>query len=211
MLHKKLTNFKKIINLANDSWCEAENRKTTSINAKSIGVNQYLDQYKREFIHLSTTSYLGLEYNHKIIEGAINGINTAKILRIPNSRNRCKLDLLAQYEHELSLLFKCNALTALSCSAASAGILPILASGAFTNNHPPIVVYDKFAHYSMSHLKPLCASETEIMTSPHNDMNFLEDICKKHDNVAYIADGAYSMGGLSNISALIELQNKYNL
>jgi 7-keto-8-aminopelargonate synthetase-like enzyme len=85
----KLTNLKKVISLANESWVEAEKRKITSINAKSIGINQYQNQYGIEFTHLCTTSYLGLEYNQKIINGAIHGIGLAKILRIPNSRNSC--------------------------------------------------------------------------------------------------------------------------
>lgn len=208
---KKLTNIKKVISLSNDSWIEAEKRKITSINAVSTGINKYSDQYGRDFVHLCTTSYLGLEFNQKIINGAINGINTAKILRIPTSRNRVKLDLLSQYEEELSSLFKCYALSTLSCSAASAGVLPILASGTFTDNKPPTIVYDKFAHYSMNHIKPSCNAETEVLTSPHNDMNFLEDVCKQHDTVAYIADGAYSMGGLSNVEELKYLQEKYNL
>lgn len=208
---KKLTNIKKVISLANESWEEAKLRKIISINANTLDVNKYIDQFNREFIHFCTTSYLGLEFNPKIIAGAIQGINLAKILRIPNSRNRCKLDLLSQYEESLSQLFSCSALTTLSCSAASAGILPIIASGAFTNNITPIMVYDKFAHYSMNHIKPSCAAETEVITSPHNDINFLEDICKKHDTVAYVADGAYSMGGLSKVSDLLYLQQKYNL
>lgn len=108
---------------------------------------------------------------------------------------------MAQYEESLSDLFNCHALTTLSCSAASAGILPIISSGALTEGIPPIVVYDKFAHYSMNHIKPSCAAETEVITAAHNDMNFLEDICKKHDTVAYVADGAYSMGGLSRVNA----------
>lgn len=211
MATKKLTNIKKVISLANDSWEEAKSRKITSINASNLGTNYYIDQFGREFNHFCTTSYLGLEFNPKIIDGAIKGINVAKMLRIPNSRNRCKLELLSQYEDALSGLFNCNALTTLSCSASSAGILPIISSGAFTNNIPPIIVYDKFAHYSMNHIKPSCAAETEVITAPHNDMNYLEDICKENSTVAYVADGAYSMGGLTKVKDLLYLQQKYNL
>jgi 7-keto-8-aminopelargonate synthetase-like enzyme len=42
-------------------------------------------------------------------------------------------------------------------------------------------------------------------------MNFLEDICKKYPRVAYVCDGAYSVGGVANLPALLALQEKYGL
>lgn len=49
------------------------------------------------------------------------------------------------------------------------------------------------------------------MTCPHNDMNFLEDLCKRNDKVAYIADGAYSMGGVADMESLRYLKDRYGL
>ena len=35
------------------------------------------------------------------------------------------------------------------------------------------MVFDKFAHFSMDYIKPICGDETQVLTAPHNDMNFL--------------------------------------
>jgi len=111
-----------------------------------------------------------------IIQGPICGIKEAKTLRIANSKNRCKLVILDRYELELSKLFDSICLSTLSCSAASSGLLPLLASGVFTNNCPPTMVFDKHSHYSMNHIKAACADEAEVITAAHNDLTFIEDL-----------------------------------
>ena len=72
-------------------------------------------------------------------------------------------------------------------------------------------VFDKFAHFSMAFIKPVVADETLVLTCPHNDMAYLEDICKKYPRVAYVCDGAYSVGGVANLPGLLYLQEKYGL
>lgn len=63
----------------------------------------------------------------------------------------------------------------------------------------------------MNHIKAACADETDVVTCPHNDMNYLEDLCKTNRRIAYIADGVYSMGGGANIEAIKYLKNRYGL
>jgi 7-keto-8-aminopelargonate synthetase-like enzyme len=73
------------------------------------------------------------------------------------------------------------------------------------------MVFDRLAHYSMNHLKAACADETRVVTSPHNDMDFLEKQCQQHGTVAYVADGAYSMGGVADLDSLLYLKDRYGL
>jgi len=200
-----------VISLADADWEEAEASRISSLNVEVEDVNFLRDQFGRSFYHFCTTSYLGLDYHPAILAGAIDAIRETGTLRIPNSKNRCKLGILDDYESELSELFGASCLSTLSCSAASAGILPLLASGVFTGNISPVMVFDKFSHYSMNHLKPSCADETEVFTAPHNDMNYLEDMCKKYKNIAYIADGVYSMGGVADIESIVYLKNRYGM
>ncbi|MDQ0650203.1 7-keto-8-aminopelargonate synthetase-like enzyme [Pseudomonas cedrina] len=207
----KFANHKKIIEIAEHDWQLAKAGRICELNVTVKNNNCLIDQYGRELHHFCTTSYLGLDYHHKILEGAIQGIAEAKTLRIANSKNRCKLEILEQYEAALSSLFNSICLTTLSCSSASSGLLPLLASGAFTKNTPPTMVFDKHSHYSMNHLKATCADETEVITAPHNDISFIEDLCKKRNKVAYIADGIYSMGGKADIDNLLYLKARYGL
>ena len=205
------SNYRKLIQIADTDWQKAKLGKICDLNL-TVEKNNYLtDQYGRKLHHFCTTSYLGLDYHPEIIDGAIQGLNEAKTLRIANSKNRCKLEILERYETELSSLFDSICLSTLSCSAASSGLLPLLASGAFTNDSPPTMIFDKLSHYSMNHIKASCADETEVTISPHNDLSFIEDLCKKRKKVAYVADGIYSMGGKTDIEALLYLKSRYGL
>jgi 7-keto-8-aminopelargonate synthetase-like enzyme len=42
-------------------------------------------------------------------------------------------------------------------------------------------------------------------------MDFLERACQQHGRVAYVADGAYSMGGVANMEGLLYLKDRYGL
>ncbi|KPH02275.1 2-amino-3-ketobutyrate CoA ligase [Pseudomonas sp. RIT-PI-q] len=205
------TNYRKIISLADHDWETAERGKVAGLNVEVKSANRMVDQYGRAFHHFCTTSYLGLDHHPALLDGAMTTLWEIGTLRIANSKNRCKLAILDQYETELSTLFGARCLSTLSCSAASAGILPLLASGVFTQNRPPVMAFDQLAHYSMNHLKAACADETRVVTCPHNDMGYLEDLCKKHAKVAYVADGAYSMGGVTDMESLLYLKDRYGL
>ncbi|UWF50686.1 aminotransferase class I/II-fold pyridoxal phosphate-dependent enzyme [Pseudomonas sp. N3-W] len=205
------TNYRKVISLADHDWETAEAGKISGLNVEIKKDNQMLDQHGRMLHHFCTTSYLGLDRHPALIDGAISALLKVGTLRVPNSKNRCKLAILEQYENELSELFGTPCLSTLSCSAASAGVLPLLASGVFTENRPPVMAFDRMAHYSMNHLKAACADETNVVTCPHNDMDFLETLCQRNATVAYIADSAYSMGGVADMDSLLYLKDRYGL
>lgn len=207
----QFNNYKKMISLAESDWQKADLDKVSNLNVTIEGVNFLKDQHGRNFHHFCTTSSLGLDYHPALLKGAIDALTLTGSLRIPNSKNRCKLNILENYEHELSSLFSAHCLSTLSCSAASAGLLPLLASGVFTQNTAPLMCFDQYAHYSMNHIKASCSDETEVVTCPHNDMNYLESLCKKNRRVAYIADGVYSMGGIADIEAIKYLHHRYDM
>lgn len=69
----------------------------------------------------------------------------------------------------------------------------------------------KHSHYSMNPIKASCADETEVKTAPHNDLSFIEELCKKRKKVAYVCDGIYSMGGIADIDGLLYLKSRYGL
>ncbi|MBK5550923.1 aminotransferase class I/II-fold pyridoxal phosphate-dependent enzyme [Pseudomonas sp. TH03] len=205
------TNYRKLIALADHDWETAVAGKVANLNVDIKSPNHLVDQYGRGLYHFCTTSYLGLDHHPDLLKGAMTTLWETGSLRIANSKNRCKLAILEQYENELSDLFGASCLSTLSCSAASAGILPLLASGVFTENRPPVMVFDRMAHYSMNHLKAACSDETTVVTCPHNDMDFLEKQCQQNATVAYVADGAYSMGGVADMDSLLYLKNRYGL
>jgi len=164
------------------------------------------------FINLCSCSYLGLTGHPAILAGAVEALRTQGSMDLPTSRIRLRLNLLEEFELQLSELMGVRTISAVTCSSATAGILPLVASGHLCpDGKPRVMAFDRFAHFSMNLIKPICADETEVVTTPHNDVNFLEDLCKKHERVAYVCDGVYSMGGVAPIQDLLTLQDRYGL
>ena len=165
-----------------------------------------------EFTLLCSCSYLGLNHHPKIIEGAVSALRKAGTTGLSIAEVRVRLNLLVELEESLRDLYGAPALPGVSCSVLTAGILPLIASGHIGGGSGPrVMVFDRFCHFSMAYIKPICGDEALVLNCPHNDLNYLEDICKKYPRVAYVADGAYSMGGRTALEGLIDLQDRYGL
>ena len=204
-------NTAKAIEFGNPFWTETQDNGLCNIIAENVDNGCFRLNNGHEFINMCSYSYLGLDSNPKILQGAIEGITSSATLNSTISRVRIRFPLLNEAEEALSDLFGVNAITTVSCASSAAAILPLIACGLFTNGVPPAMVFDKYAHFCLNLLKPICADETSVQTSPHNDLNFLEDMCKKNKAVAYVADGVYSTGGKAPVRELLNLQNKYGL
>lgn len=204
------SNINKMIKISEPSWKVAEQEGMAGLAVEYINT-PFLRSEGNEFINMCSCSYLGLDTHPDILQGASQGVLKAGALHLTTARTRLKITMLSELEERLSAHYQGYAASYVTCSAATSAFLPIYASGTFTQDVKPVMVFDKFAHFSMNHIKPICADETEVLTSPHNDLNFIEDICRKNKKVAYIADGTYSVDGFAPIDELIFLQEKYGL
>ncbi|AXW64558.1 aminotransferase class I and II (plasmid) [Ralstonia solanacearum] len=204
-------NTSKAIDLGNPFWEETERSGLSNLLAHHAGNGYLVDEVGHEFINMCSYSYLGLDAHPEMLNGAIAGLRNAGTLNSSISRVRIRLPILENAEAAMSALFNVKALTTSSCASGAAAILPLIASGLFTDGTPPVMVFDKHAHFSLNLLKPICADETQVITCPHNDLDYLEDVCKTHKAVAYVADGVYSTGGCAPVQSLLALQDKYGL
>jgi 7-keto-8-aminopelargonate synthetase-like enzyme len=208
----RFRNNQKAVALGNPAWDEAQDHHLIDLVVEVAGNDRLRDESTGfEFVNLSSCSYLGLHNHPEILQGAIEGLQRSQVLWVPVSRIRMRLGIMDEVEAGLSELFRAHCITTVTASAATAGVLPLVASGHLSDGKPPVMVFDKYCHFSMNLIKPICADETEVLTSPHNDVNFVEDACKKHSRVAYVADGAYSLGGAAPVKELLELQDRYGL
>src|SRR5262245_53168524 len=82
-----------------------------------------------EFINMCSCSYLGIVNHPAILEGAVEAVRSQGAVDLPISRIRLRLNLLEEFESRLSGLFGVRAVSAVTCSAATAGVLPLVASG----------------------------------------------------------------------------------
>lgn len=205
-------NNEKLIQYGERVWQSAEENGLIGLKVDYESNNRLIvRETGHEFMVLCSCSYLGLNRHPKIIEGAIAALQEVKNTGLSLAEVRIRLNILKRLEDELRDLFKGPVLPGVSCSALTAGILPLLASGHLTDGRPRVMVFDRLCHFSMAYIKPICADESLVLTSPHNDLNYLEDVCKKYPRVAYVADGAYSMGGVTALEGLLQLQERYGL
>lgn len=206
----KFTNFGKMIEISEPSWAVAEAEGLAGLAVKYQDA-PYLTHDDVSFINMCSCSYLGLDTHPAILQGAAEGVKRAGSLHLTTARTRLQISMLSELERRLSEHYQGYAASYVTCSAATAAFLPIYASGALTRGVKPTMVFDKFAHFSMNFVKPICADETEVLTSSHNDLNYLEDVCRKHGRVAYVADGTYSVDGFAPLNELMYLQDRYGL
>ncbi|WP_043225100.1 aminotransferase class I/II-fold pyridoxal phosphate-dependent enzyme [Burkholderia glumae] len=206
----QFVNFKKMADYGEPSWNAARKAGLIDLSVKHTKENR-LTHGDHEFINMCSCSYLGLDIDERILEGAKAAIDAARTLHLTTARVRIFLDLLENLEEELSAHYSCGAMSYNSCAAASSAFLPLLASGLLTGGEKPVLVVDKSSHFSINHVLAICGDETEVISCPHNDVSFVEEQCNKHGLVAFVGDGTYSMGGHAPIADLLDLQRKHRL
>lgn len=206
-------NNQKMIPASESAWAVARDSHMLDIRVEAVGGQNHFREVDtgHEFANLCSCSYLGLNSHPDVLQGGIDALKRAGITGLSMAEFRIRLGLMEELEQQLADLFGGPVLPAVTSSALTAAILPVLGSGHLTDSEPLVMVFDKFAHFSMAFVKPIVADETKVLNAPHNDMNFLEDVCRKYPRVAYVCDGVYSTGGVTDLQALLTLQEKYGL
>ncbi|MEX0446274.1 aminotransferase class I/II-fold pyridoxal phosphate-dependent enzyme [Xenorhabdus sp. SGI246] len=205
------SNIGKMVTSSLVSWRKANEHGLTGIRTIDYKGNKLITDDGHEFINMCSCSYLGLNRHPKIIDGAIRALEQEGTMSTSVSRARIAPKLMIETEQLMSKVFDAEIILTTSCFTASVSVLPLLASGQMTEGKKPLMIFDRSCHFSMNILKPNCGNETEVVTCPHNSIEFIEQACKENDTVAYVCDGAYSMGGNAPIEELIRLQKEYGL
>ncbi|HEY1571284.1 MAG TPA: aminotransferase class I/II-fold pyridoxal phosphate-dependent enzyme [Pseudonocardiaceae bacterium] len=209
---RRYRNSDRLLALSDPVWQAAADRGLIDMHVDAESNNELVvRETGHRFVNMCSFSYLGLNFHPRILQGAVDGLAEAKSTYLAVSPTRIRPNIAVALEDELADLWRADILLGVSCTALTAGILPLLAAGYVAGGGPRTMVFDRYAHFNISYVKPICADESLVLTSPHNDLNYLEDVCRKYPRVAYIADGAYSMGGVLPLEGLLELQDKYGL
>ncbi|WP_328605506.1 aminotransferase class I/II-fold pyridoxal phosphate-dependent enzyme [Amycolatopsis sp. NBC_00345] len=205
-------NIKKSVSICTDFWDVTKESGLFGIPVAGLGDGRHrVLADGHEFVNMSSYSYLGLDTHPRLVRAAADAVLAEGALNTSSSRMRLRFGVLEDAEAALSELFDVEAVTVNSCATAAWTALPLVASGLFTDGVPPLMVFDKHAHFCLNAMKPNVADEAEIVTIRHNDVEALEDLCKQHRQVAYVTDGVYSTGGQAPIAELLRLQEKYGL
>jgi 7-keto-8-aminopelargonate synthetase-like enzyme len=203
-------NNDKAIGIGNTFWDLSEHNGLAGIVAElADGVLRTAAGH--EFVNFTCCSYLDLDSHPKVIDGAIAALRRFGVLDHCIPRSRVQLPAMLELEASLGELFGATVVSAISAGVASAGLLPLIASGHLGNGIRPLMVFDRNCHVSMAGAKPACADETEVVSCDHHDIGFLADMCRRYERVCYVVDGSDSLGGYAPVRAVAELQEKYGL
>lgn len=208
---KRMGDLDRVIELTKDNLDYAYSKGIMTLYARSSSRRsvELLDGHT--VVDFARGSYLGLDNHPAIVRGAIEALQRYHSLQWSGARTRLNFAITGELEERLSNLFRSRALVFSLVLTANMGIMPLLACGAFTGNVRPVVVFDKFAHATLSYHKAVVAANTDVVTIAHNDVEELSRLCRLNKAVAYIADGVYSMGGTAPTKELRDLQHRYGL
>jgi 7-keto-8-aminopelargonate synthetase-like enzyme len=195
-------------------WDEALRAGINGLIVEAHGPAATLRIDDRDLTNMSSFSYLGLDENPAIIEGAIRQLTQSNVIKGNSSLSlaRMRPKVLDETEERLSTLFGADVGIAGSCATAAWAMLPLLASGLLSGGVRPVMVFDRYAHFCLQSIRALCALEAEVTTIGHNDMDKLETLCQEKQLVAYVGDSVYSTGGtVAPMQALMDLQDRYGM
>lgn len=162
----------------------------------------------KEMVNFSSCSYLGLEMDQRLKDGAIDAINRYGTY-FSSSRAYLTTKLYEELEDQLSQIFNKPILLATSTMLGHISNIPVIV------DDRDAVILDHNVHASVQTCcEMLKARHIPIDIIRHSNMEMLEEKIKKyastHNKVWYFADGVYSMhGDLLPVKDVYALMDKY--
>ncbi|MEZ4875744.1 MAG: aminotransferase class I/II-fold pyridoxal phosphate-dependent enzyme [Flavobacteriaceae bacterium] len=171
-------------------------------NGRTIVING------RELINFGSCSYLGLEKDERVKNGAIDAIKRYGI-QFSSSRSYVSNTLYAEWESLLEKMFDAHVITTTSMSLGHHSIIPVVVA---PND---LIIQDQQVHASVQDaVIKMKALGTQIEILRHNHIDGLEkkilENKNKYNRIWYMIDGVYSMyGDFAPMTKLVDLLNKY--
>lgn len=162
----------------------------------------------RDLLNFASCSYLGLELDSRLIEGAIDAVRSHGI-ETSSSRVYLSSPLYLEFEELVEEIFRAHVVVAPTTTLGHFSALPVLI------DEEDAIVMDHQVHTSVQMAcKLVHSSGAQLEVLPHNDLERLEervaDLSSRHRQVWYMADGVYSMFGdlapTAEIHAMLDRQ-----
>jgi 7-keto-8-aminopelargonate synthetase-like enzyme len=194
-------------------------------DAKSMGIIQKVaENYStndgktiltkgKEITYFGNCSYLGIEHDTRLKDGAIDAINRYGI-QFSCSRSFASLGIYEELEYLLNQIFDKPTIAAPTTTLGHMSSIPVLIQP------EDAVILDQQVHASVSNAVAICKSKgTYVEMIRHSRMDMLESRIKKlrvkHKRIWYMTDGVYSMYGdgapLEEMYQLLEMYDEFHL
>ncbi|MFV5692923.1 aminotransferase class I/II-fold pyridoxal phosphate-dependent enzyme [Flavobacterium sp. LT1R49] len=162
----------------------------------------------KQMSHFATTSYLGLEYDHRLKDAAISAI-TKYGTQFPLSKTYISHPLYQELETKIEAMYGVPGIVTKNSTLGHFAVIPTAI------RDEDAVLLDHQVHWSVQNacqLLKLRGIPVEMIR--HNNLQMLEDKIKelssKCKKIWYMADGVYSMfGDYAPIAELLQLCKKY--
>ncbi len=205
-----MSNYGNFIETVNGLLLDAKDKKVINLNVGKVqSETNNISIGEEEYTSFGSCSYLGLEFDQRIKDGAINAINTFGT-QFSSSRAYLSVGLYEEYEHLLSQIFGSHTIVTPTTSLGHIAAIPNQVGD------DDAVIMDHQVHTSVqvavNLLKP---RKIHVELVRHNNMERLEEriieLSKKYKKVWYMADGVYSMyGDVLQYEQLQYFLNKYD-
>ncbi|SHN12019.1 aminotransferase class I/II-fold pyridoxal phosphate-dependent enzyme [Flavobacterium xinjiangense] len=162
----------------------------------------------KEMFHFATTSYLGLEYDHRLKAAAISAI-TKYGTQFPLSKTYISHPLYHELENKIEAMYGVPGIVTKNSTLGHFAVIPTAI------RDEDGVLLDHQVHWSVQNACQLLKlREIPVEMIRHNNLQMLEEKIKelssKCKKIWYMADGVYSMfGDYAPIKDLLQLCKKY--
>jgi len=186
----------------------AKDRGIAHLYAQQVTGNKLLIK-GNELLHFGSCSYLGLEFDARLIEGARQGLEQYGT-QFSSSRAYVSCGLYEELEYYFEQIFESEIVIASTTTLGHLSAIPTLIGS------DDAVILDHQVHSSVqSPVLSLKNSGITVEIIRHNDMAMLEHRIKKlkatHNRIWYMADGIYSMyGDKAPLDEIYALMNTYD-
>jgi len=163
----------------------------------------------QDLLNFASCSYLGLELDPRLKEGAIDAVR-AHGIETSSSRVYLSSPLYLEFENLIEQIFQANVVVAPTTTLGHFSALPVLV------DHEDAIVMDHQVHTSVQMACQLVRSSgAHLEVLPHNDLERLEErveeLSTRHRQVWYMADGVYSMfGDLAPTAAIHAMLDRHS-
>lgn len=162
----------------------------------------------KEVVNFGSCSYLGLEFDSRLIDGACQAVKNFGT-QFSESRAYVSLSLYKKLEKKFEEIFEAPVIVTPTTTLGHIACIPVLVSD------KDAVIIDHQVHSSVQNAVSIVKSKgtyTELIRP--NRMDLLEErikeLKKKYDKIWYMADGIYSMfGDECPVEKVEELLNRY--
>lgn len=160
-----------------------------------------------EFINLASNNYLGLSFDRRVIDAAIEGIKKYGVSMCATPIASGYSDLFREAEEKLSEFIGVgDSLIFPSCYQANNGLFQAIAGT------EDLIIVDRFAHSSL--IEGIKVVGCKYRPFRHNDLNHLEEILIKSDKfnqVFVVTESVFSTeGSIAPFKEINELCEKYD-